>query len=463
MGECAVDDRPLDMEALAGVMAKGCKPKADWRIGAEHEKFGFRPDTLTPIPYYGPDGIEALLNGLKRFGWTPVMEDREDGGETMIGLERTNAGSSLPANISLEPGGQFELSGAPLRTLHEICAETTRHLSETKQVADELNIGFLGMGFTPLWTRDEVPVMPKGRYKIMRNYMPKVGGMGLDMMFRTCTVQANLDFQDEADMVKKFRTSLALQPVATALFANSPFVEGKPTGWLSSRARVWTDVDPDRTGLLDFVFEDGFGFERYAEYALDVPMYFAKRKGLYVDASGKSFRDFIDGKLDVLPGERATIKDWNDHLTTIFPEVRLKSYLEMRGADCGPQTSICALPALWGGIFYDDAALAAAWDLCKHWTTEQKRALRVDASRIGLKAEIAGRSLKDVAADMVAIARKGLKARANLNGGMIDETTFLTGLEEIADSGLTPADRLLELYNGPWQGDVRPVFDHLAY
>jgi glutamate--cysteine ligase len=462
MGDCDVDQRPLDMEALAGSLAKGCKPASEWRIGAEHEKFGFRHDSLEPIPYYGEDGVEALLNGLRQFGWTPVMEALEDGGETMIGLERTNAEGGL-ANISLEPGGQFELSGAPLKTLHEICAETTRHLTETKQVADQLNIGFLGMGHQPLLRRDQIPVMPKGRYKIMRAYMPKVGGLGLDMMFRTCTVQANLDFSSEADMVKKFRVSLALQPVATALFANSPFVEGKPTGWLSSRARVWTDTDPDRTGMLDFVFADGFGFETYARYALDVPMYFVKRNGLYIDASGKSFRDFIDGRLDVLPGERATIKDWGDHLTTLFPEVRLKTYLEMRGADCGPQASICALPALWGGVFYDAAALEAAWDLCKHWTVEQHQKLRLDAARIGLKAEIAGRSLKDVAVDMVAIAKAGLKARNNLNGGMVDETTFLSGLEEIADSGMTPADRLLELYNGPWGGKVEPVFDHLAY
>ena len=462
MSDCDVDQRPLEIEQLAGALSKGCKPKADWRIGAEHEKFSFRHGSLQPIPYYGEDGVEALLKGLMRFGWTAVTEPREDGGETIIGLERTNADGGL-ANISLEPGGQFELSGAPLRTLHEICQETTRHLTETRQVADELNIGFLGMGHIPTWTRDQVPVMPKGRYKIMRSYMPKVGGLGLDMMFRTCTVQANLDFGSEADMVKKFRVSLALQPVATALFANSPFVEGKPTGWLSSRARVWTDTDPDRTGMLDFVFEDGFGFERYARYALDVPMYFVKRKGLYIDASGKSFRDFIDGRLDVVPGERATLKDWSDHLTTIFPEVRLKTYLEMRGADCGPQTSICALLALWGGVFYDDAALEAAWDLCKHWTTDQRRALRVDAARIGLKAEIAGRSLKDVAADMVAIAKQGLKARAEYAGDMLDETTFLKPLEEIADSGLTPADRLLELYNGPWGGKVEPVFDYLAY
>jgi glutamate--cysteine ligase len=466
MTDCAVDDRPLDLAALAASMAKGCKPEADFRVGAEHEKFGFRHGSLAPIPYYGPDGVEALLNGLQRFGWTPVMEAREDAngsrGETMIGLERTNTDGGI-ANISLEPGGQFELSGAPLETMHQICAETGKHLRETKTVADELNIGFLGMGFTPLWTRAEIPVMPKGRYKIMRAYMPKVGGMGLDMMFRTCTVQANLDFSSEADMVAKFRTSLALQPVATALFANSPFIEGKPTGWLSSRARVWTDVDPDRTGLLDFVFQDGFGFETYAKYALDVPMYFVKRNGLYLDASGKSFRAFIAGELDILPGEKPGVKDWVDHLSTIFPEVRLKTYLEMRGADCGPQTSICALPALWTGIFYDGDALAAAWDLCKDWTTEERVALRTDAARIGLKAQIAGRSLQDVAKDMVAIARGGLKRRARFNGEMLDEQVFLNTLEDIADSGLTPADRLLELYHGPWQGDVRPVFDHLAY
>jgi glutamate--cysteine ligase len=460
--DCALNDRPLDLTALADALAKGCKPPKDFRVGAEHEKFGFRHGSLAPIPYYGPDGVEALLTGLQRFGWTPIMEAREDCGETMIGLERANDTGGI-ANISLEPGGQFELSGAPLETMHQICAETGKHLGETKTVADELNIGFLGMGFTPLWTRAEIPVMPKGRYKIMRQYMPKVGGMGLDMMFRTCTVQANLDFSSEADMVAKFRTSLALQPVATALFANSPFIEGKPTGWLSSRARVWTDVDPDRTGLLDFVFQDGFGFETYAKYALDVPMYFVKRNGLYLDASGKSFRAFMAGELDILPGEKPGVKDWVDHLSTIFPEVRLKTYLEMRGADCGPQTSICALPALWTGIFYDDAALAAAWDLCKDWTTEERVSLRTDAARIGLKAQIAGRSLQDVAKDMVAIARGGLKRRARFNGEMLDEQVFLNTLEDIADSGMTPADRLLELYHGPWQGDVRPVFDHLAY
>jgi glutamate--cysteine ligase len=462
MSDCAVDDRPLDLAALAAAMAAGCKPPGDFRIGAEHEKFGFRLESHDPVPYEGPKGVEALLEGLKRFGWSDVLEAREDGGATVIGLERANPDGGL-ANISLEPGGQFELSGAPLETLHEICAETARHLQETKEVADELDLGFLGLGFTPLWRRDQVPMMPKGRYKIMRSYMPKVGTMGLDMMFRTCTVQANLDFESEADMVAKFRVSLALQPVATALFANSPFVEGRPSGWLSSRARAWTDTDADRTGLLDFVFKDGFTFETYAAYALDVPMYFVKRKGLYLDASGKSFRAFLAGELDILPGERPTLKDWSDHLSTIFPEVRLKTYLEMRGADCGPQTSICALPALWAGLLYDKDALAAAWEICKGWTSEDLQRLRLDAGRLGLKAEVAGRSLKEVAQEVVAVARGGLKRRARLNAGFSDETVFLTTLEEIADSGMTPADRLLELYHGPWAGSVGPVFDHLAY
>jgi len=283
------------------------------------------------------------------------------------------------------------------------------------------------------------------------------------MMFRTCTVQANLDFSSEADMVAKFRMSLALQPIATALFANSPFVEGKPTGWLSSRARVWTDTDPDRTGLLDFVFEDGFGFETYVQYALDVPMYFAKRHGLYVDLSGKSFRKFMAGELDAAPGDRATLKDWNDHLTTLFPEVRLKTYLEMRGADSGPWDRICALPALWTGVFYDDAALTAAWDLAKGWTAEQRHQLRIDAARLGLKAEVAGRSLQDVAKDFIAISKEGLKRRSALSGGLVDETGYLAPLEEIADSGMTPADRLLELYHGPWGGDVTKVYEAFSY
>ncbi len=462
MTEDAAREGPLSRETLVSALAKGCKPRSEFRVGAEHEKFGYRTADLGTIAYDGETGIHALLTGLMRFGWQAVVEDRPDGGQTLIGLERPSPGT-LAANISLEPGGQFELSGAPLRTIHEICAETSTHLREVKEVADELGLGFIGLGFTPNRTRAEIPVMPKGRYKIMRDYMPKVGGMGLDMMFRTCTVQANLDFSDERDMVRKFRMSLALQPLATALFANSPFVEGKPTGWLSSRARVWTDTDPDRTGLLDFVFDEGFGFEAYVDYALKVPMYFAKRNGLYVDLAGRSFEAFRNGTLADMPGDRATLKDWNDHLTTLFPEVRLKSYLEMRGADSGPWERICALPALWAGVFYDDAALEAALDLCKGWTSEDRRALRLDAARIGLKAEVAGRSLQDLAKDFVAIAREGLKNRAALSGGFVDETGYLAPLEEIAETGLTPADRLLALYHGEWNGDVTKVYAGFSY
>jgi len=451
MAAVVSDDRPLVFEDLVGWMAEGGKPAKAWRVGAEHEKFVYRLADNSPVAYE-PRGIKALLDGLTRFGWTPLME-----GENVIALERGLA------NVSLEPGGQFELSGAPLETVHDICEETGNHLAEVKQVADELGLGFLGLGYSPIWRRDQVPVMPKGRYKIMRDYMPKVGSMGLDMMFRTCTVQANLDFSSEADMVAKFRMSLALQPIATALFANSPFTEGKPNGFLSARANVWTDVDADRTGMLDFVFEDGFGFEAYANYAADVPMYFTKDGYRYIDLAGKSFRSFMAGDLAEVPGRRATMKDWEDHLTTLFPEVRLKQYLEMRGADSGPWSRICALQALWTGVFYDSAALASAWDLCKHWTSQDRAALRLDAARTGLKGTIAGRPIKDVARDFVAIAREGLKRRARFHAGMVDETGYLSELEQIAESGLTPADRLLELYHGPWQGNVNPVFDDFAY
>jgi glutamate--cysteine ligase len=451
MSEVACGDRPLVFEDLVAWLAEGAKPKSRWRVGAEHEKFVFRLGTHEPVPYE-PRGIKALLEGLTRFGWSPVHE-----GENVIALERGGA------NVSLEPGGQFELSGAPLETVHDICEETGAHLNEVKAVADELGLGFLGLGFTPTWTRADVAMMPKGRYRIMRAYMPKVGGLGLDMMFRTCTVQANLDFADEADMVAKFRASLALQPIATALFANSPFVEGEPSGFVSARANVWTDTDPDRTGMLDFVFEDGFGYETYARYALTVPMYFVKRDGRYIDVAGRSFADFMEGKLPELPGERPTIQDWADHTTTIFPEVRLKKYLEMRGADSGPWSRLCALPALWMGVLYDSASLAAAWDLCKAWRIEDHERLRADVARRGLKAEIAGRTVQDVANDMLAIARAGLKARNRLSGGMVDETGYLSELDMIAESGITPAERLLELYRTRWAGDAGRVYEDFAY
>ncbi|HAD84913.1 MAG TPA: glutamate--cysteine ligase [Brevundimonas sp.] len=451
------DTAPLSRDQLIHAMSKGEKPRDQWRIGAEHEKFGFDKSTLRRPAYDGPGGIKAMLDGLTRFGWSPV----EEAGH-VIALERRNA-EGFSASISLEPGGQFELSGAPLKDIHDICNETGQHLMEVKQVADQLNLGFLGLGFDPMWRREDIPVMPKGRYDVMRAYMPKKGRLGLDMMLRTCTIQANLDFDSEADMVMKFRTSLALQPIATALFANSPFTEGKPNGFLSARANVWTDTDPDRTGMLDFVFEDGFGYERYADYALDAPMYFAKRGETYVDLSGQSFRAFMDGKLDALPGDRATAQDWADHLTTLFPEVRLKQYLEMRGADGGPWSRICALPALWAGILYDAPSLAAAWDLCKDWDIADHERLRRDVTRLGLKAEVNGRSVRDIAVDMVNIAKQGLKNRARFSGGMVDERGYITELEDIADSGVTSADRLLELYNGEWGGDISRVYRDCAY
>jgi glutamate--cysteine ligase len=457
MADTLCDDRPLAFADLAAWFAEGGKDPAAFRVGAEHEKFVFRLADHAPVTYDGESGIRALMEGLTRFGWSPTTETSPTGGQTLIGLSRG------AANVSLEPGGQFELSGAPLGSMHDICEETGRHLEEVKAVAGELGLGFLGLGFTPVWRRDQVPMMPKGRYQIMRRYMPKVGSMGLDMMFRTCTVQANLDFADEADMVAKFRVSLALQPIATALFANSPFTEGRPNGYLSARAHVWTDTDNARTGLLDFVFEDGFGFDRYARYALNVPMYFVKREGRYIDVAGRSFADFMDGRLPELPGARPTLADWVDHASTIFPEVRLKQYLEMRGADAGSWSRLCALPALWAGLLYCPDCLAAAWELCAGWTAEQRAALRDDAARVGLKAQIAGRTAQDIAKDMLAIAHEGLKRRDQLSAGMVDETGYLAEVEEIAETGVTAAERLLELYHGPWRGDVSPVFEACAY
>ena len=445
-----------DFASLVGYFESGCKPKADWRIGAEHEKFGFSLSTLKRPTYEGPSGIEALLKGLMRFGWEGYYE-----GETLIALTRNGA------SVSLEPGGQFELSGAPLKTIHDICEETGQHLEEVREVADELGLGFLGVGFAPLWTRAETPVMPKGRYKIMRDYMPKVGNLGLDMMLRTCTVQANLDFSSEADMVQKFRVSLALQPIATALFANSPFTEGKPNGFLSARANVWTDTDPDRTGMLDFVFDDGFGFEAYARYALDVPMYFVRRKiegrETYIDASGQDFKAFLKGELPAYPGQKPLMDDWADHLTTLFPEVRLKKYLEMRGADAGPWGRLCALPALWAGLLYDQVSLDAASDLIKDWSPKDRNDLRNMAARTGLGGEIAGRSVQSIALDVLDIAQAGLKRRQCLSGGLIDETGYLAELFQIAETGITPAQRLLDLYHGAWAGDLSRLFSDEAY
>ena len=432
----------------------GSKPKADWRIGTEHEKFGFTWNDLKPLPYDGDASIKAMLEGLRdTFGWSPIEE-----AGYLIGLKKDGA------SVSLEPGGQFELSGAPLEHIHETCNEVGAHLNEVQKIADPLGIGFIGLGASPIWSMDETPIMPKGRYKIMRAYMEKVGRLGRQMMFRTCTVQSNLDYGSEADMVKKFRTSLALQPLGTALFANSPFLEGRPNGFLSYRSQIWTDTDPDRTGMLPFVFEDGFGFERYVDYALDVPMYFVRRGGTYLDASGLSFRDFMDGNLSILPGELPAIDDFEDHLSTIFPEVRLKRFLEMRGSDSGPWSLLCAFSAFWTGLLYDQNALDAAWDLVKDWTEGEREALRQSVRTLGLKAPVpGGQSLQEFGKQVLNISRSGLRSRAKLSVSGDDETGFLQDLDRILDSGSTPAEALLEKYYGAWNQDLRQIFQDQAY
>jgi glutamate--cysteine ligase len=439
-------------DQLIADLARGSKPRADWRIGTEHEKFGFHLHDLRPLEYGGAHGIRAMLEGLRRFGWAPIME-----GENIIGLKQDGA------SITLEPGGQFELSGAPLETLHETCNEVHTHLAQVREVAGEIGAGFMGLGFNPKWRRDEIPVMPKGRYEVMLRYMPTRGNLGQDMMLRSSTVQVNVDFESEADMVEKFRIALALQPVATAMFANSPFTEGKPNGFLSFRSHIWTDTDPDRTGMLPFVFDEGMSFEAYVDYALDVPMYFVYRDGKYIDVAGQSFRDFMSGNLPGLPGEVATMRDWGDHITTLFPEVRLKQFLEMRGADGGPWGRLCALPALWVGLLYDTEAQAAAWDLVKDMTLEEMAAMRRDVPRLAMRAPFRSGTVGDLAKSMLAIADVGLRNRARAGKESPDETEYLDALRDIVASGRSPAEELLERFNGPWAGSVDPVYQEYAY
>ena len=441
------------VDQLADYLASGCKPKDQWRIGTEHEKFVFCRTSLKPVPYEGETGIRAILEKLsEETGWEIIAENG-----LPIGLRGEGA------SVSLEPGGQFELSGAALENVHQTCDEVHRHLAAIKTVCDPMGVAFLGMGFAPTWSLDETPRMPKARYDIMRRYMPTKGKLGLDMMHRTCTVQVNLDFSSEADMALKFKTALALQPIATALFANSGLVEGKPSGYASYRAHIWTDTDPDRTGMLNFVFEDGFGFARYADYMLDTPMYFVRREGRYIDAAGQSFRDFLKGELPALPGERPTMADWEDHLSTAFPEVRLKTFLEMRGADGGPWARICALPALWVGLLYDEDALGAAWDVAKDWSTETREQLRNDVARNGLNARIGTRTVQDIALEVLAISRAGLKRRAC--GGKVDddETGFLDPLDAIAQSGVTMGEYTAELFVGDLGGDAKKLFEECKY
>ena len=452
-GPSLVAEQPIEHHAqLAEYLAAGGKPRERWKIGTEHEKFVFRTDDLKPPPYAGPRGIGALLHGIAGCGWSPVEEDGN-----VIALTRG------AASVTLEPAGQLELSGAPLATIHDTCCEVQEHLHCVRVASEPLQLGILGMGFQPKWRRDDMPWMPKGRYAIMHRYMPKVGSLGLDMMTRTCTVQVNLDFANEADMVRKFRVSLALQPIATALFADSPFTEGQPNGYQTYRSHIWEDTDKDRTGLLDFVFEDGFGFERYVDYLLDVPMYFVHRNGHYIDCAGQSFRDFLAGRLPALPGEKPTLRDWSDHMTTAFPEVRLKQILEMRGADGGPSNRLCALPAFWVGLLYDDESLDAAWDLVKDFSLAERHALRDGVPVHALRLPFRGATVRELALRALEIAGNGLKRRAQLNRNGADETIFLEPLIEFAEANQTPADRKLELFRTEWNGSVDPVFREFAY
>jgi glutamate--cysteine ligase len=454
MARDQVDMTPIgSRDELVAWFEAGCKPKGQFRVGTEHEKFAFTVQGHRPVPYAGPHGIRALLEGMRHLlGWEPIME-----GDNIIGLADVTGGGA----ISLEPGGQFELSGAPVESVHQTAGELFAHLAQVREVAGPLGIGFLGLGMTPNWTRSDMPVMPKGRYKIMTAYMPKVGTLGLDMMYRTCTVQTNHDFSSEQDMVMKMRVALALQPVATALFANSPFTEGKPNGFLSFRSEIWRDTDNARAGMLPWVFEPGMGFERYVDYALDVPMYFVKRGDRYIDTSGKSFRDHLAGKL--IAGERATISDWANHVSTIFPEVRLKRYIEMRGSDGGPWRRLPSLPAFWVGLIYDDANLDACWEIVKDWTAAERQKLRDDVPRLGFKATIRNQYVLDLAMVLLRLAEQGLIRRNRVDRNGRDETRYLRPLQEIVARGITPAEELLEKYNGPWKGSVDPVFDEYAY
>ncbi len=456
MARDQVDLTPIERrDELVDWIAHGVRPKSQFRIGTEHEKFAFTLENHRPVPYEGRRGIRALLEGMQHLlGWQPIME-----GDNVIGLFDVTGGGA----ISLEPGGQFELSGAQVENVHQTSSELMAHLAQVREVAQPLHIGFLGMGMTPSWTRAEMPRMPKGRYKIMTAYMPKVGTLGLDMMYRTCTVQTNLDFWSEADMVKKLRVSIALQPVATALFANSPFTEGKPNGYLSFRSEIWRDTDNARAGMLPWAFEPGMGFERWVDYALDVPMYFVKHGDDYVDASGQSFRDLLAGKLPAMPGVRATISDWANHISTIFPEVRLKRYLEMRGADSGSLPNLLALPALWVGILYDDVSLDAAWDIVKAWSPEQRQKLRDAVPKQGLAAMVGGRTVFEIATEVLKLARAGLARRRHFDAGGEDETRYLEVLEDRLARGTTAAQELLDKFHGPWRGSVDPIYTEEAY
>ena len=445
----------LEKNDLIDWFVSGEKPREDWKIGTEHEKFVFHEDSFKRVGYFGKSGISELLNKLaEKNKWEKILENNNT-----IAL-RDHTGAS----ISLEPGGQLELSGKPLENLHQTCKETGLHLKMMKDVMSELGLSMIGLGYDPKWSRSDQNWMPKGRYEIMKNYMPKVGNLGLDMMLRTCTIQVNLDYFSEQDMVQKFQISLALQSVATALFANSPFIEGQASGYLSSRAMVWTDTDPDRTGVPGIVFDPNFGYEAWLNYILQVPMYFIYREGKYIDVSGQSFKDFMDGKLIGFEGQYPTIKDWEDHITVAFPEVRLKQYLEMRGADGGPWNIICALPALWVGLLYDDQSQSEAFDLAKPlMDVGMLEEGRISAAKLGLGGKIGENSIEYLATEMLKISSSGLSRRNKLDKKGIDERQFLDPLFHILQNKETGAEKLLKNYNNSWSKDINKIFTESSY
>ena len=456
MARDTVDEQPIEkLDQLQDWFEQGCKPKSDWRIGTEHEKIPFYTEDNSPVPYEGPRGIEALLKGMQQeLGWEAITDNGR-----IIGLAGPEGGA-----ISIEPGGQFELSGAPLEHIHQTCRESNQHLRAVKTVAGELGIAFLSTGSSPVWKLEETPRMPKSRYEIMTRYMPKVGTRGLDMMYRTTTIQVNLDFDSETDMRRKLQTSLKLQPLASALFANSPFTEGVPNGELSWRSGVWSDVDNQRGGYQPFMLSPGFGFEDYVNWALDVPMYFVIRDGKYQDATHVTFRQFMDGALrHEVPQGEPTMGDWYNHVSTLFPDVRLKRFLEMRGADGGPWRRICALPALWVGLLYDEDALGAAEELVSGWTPEMVGQLRDDVPEKGLTAEIGGKTLREVGREVLKLSKGGLERRNNLNLEGFDERLFLVPLEEVVAAGNTPAESLLWRYHGPWERDISRIFEEVIF
>ena len=457
MARDTINNTPITSKReLIETLEAGCKPPDQFKIGTEHEKFGFCTDTLMPIPYEGEHGIRNLLEGMQSLlGWERIEEQGN-----IIGLAEPTGGGA----ISIEPGGQFELSGAPLRNLHQTCQEANTHLEQVRELAEPFKVGFLGIGMAPTWTYQDMPKMPKSRYEIMTDYMPSVGKYGLDMMYRTATIQVNLDFSTEADMRQKMQVGLALQPIVTALFANSPFTNGKPNGFKSYRGEIWTDLDSDRTGPLPFVFEEGFGFERYVDWALEVPMYFIKRGDQYHRATHITFQQFLNGELkDSVPNGTATIGDWNNHLSTLFPDVRLKSFIEMRGADGGPWQGICALPAFWVGLLYDQSSLDQTWQMIKNWTLEERNDLRKNVNRFGLDTPFRNQTVLDVAKELLKFSTEGLKNRNHLNEEGFDESQFLAPLEDVIGSGQTPADNLLSKYKGAWQGDISNIFNEYAF